>query len=181
MCTLRLTLKEQKLFTFEEMHVHKAHAATSKDMYQWLGSTISYPSSTICNSFHANAFKSPYIPRNYASRTIQWLYSFHLPARTMDTSQYCPFTCEYSIWNVTVAALQFWTADLEPHNLSNVIDCIYTAFFYGDYTQQMWSLPEETLWPLCNHLKWCPWNWTCTGGWRLWEWEWKLQHPNNSQ
>ena len=51
----------------------------------------------------------------------------------------------YSIWNATVTALQFWIAGPEPHILSNVIDWVYTAFFYGDYTQQKWSLPEETI------------------------------------
>ena len=71
----------------------------------------------------------------------------------MDTSQYCPFACEYSIWSAVVAALHFWIADHEPHILSNAIDGVYAAFFYGDFTQQMQNLPEETLWPFCNHLK----------------------------
>ena len=35
--------------------------------------------------------------------------------------------------------------DFKPHILSNAIDQVYTAFFYSDYTQQMQSLPEETL------------------------------------
>ena len=145
MCIPRLTLKEQKIFTFEESHVHKACTATSKDTHQWLGSTISYTSSTIWNSFHANTYKSPYIPRNYASLTIQWLYSFHLPATTIDTSQHWHFAGEYSIWTAAVAGLQFWIADLKPHILSDVIDWVYAAFFYCDYTEQIWSLPEETL------------------------------------
>ena len=63
----------------------------------------------------------------------------------MDTSQYWPFACEYSIWNATVTALQFCLADLEPHLLSNAIDQVYRAFFCSDCTQQMWSLPKETL------------------------------------
>ena len=50
-----------------------------------------------------------------------------------------------SIWNATVAALQFWTADLIPHDLSNAIDQVHTAFFYSEYTQQIQHLPEETL------------------------------------
>ena len=75
------------------------------------------------------------------------IYSFHLhhQASTMDASQYWPFACEYFIWNATVTVLQFWTADLKPQVLSNVIDQVYIAFLYGDYTQQMQSLPEETL------------------------------------
>ena len=63
----------------------------------------------------------------------------------MNTLQYWPFTCEYSIWNATVTALQLWTADFEPHILSNAIDWVYAAFVYGDYTQQIQNLPEETL------------------------------------
>ena len=51
MCTPRLALKEQKIFAFEEMHVQKACAATSKDMHHWLGSTGSNPSSPNWNSF----------------------------------------------------------------------------------------------------------------------------------
>ena len=53
----------------------------------------------------------------------------------MGASQYWPFPSEYSIWNAAVAALQFWTADLEPHVLSNAIDQVYTAFSYSDFTQ----------------------------------------------
>ena len=34
MSTSRLTLKEQKILTFEEMHAQKAHATASKDMCQ---------------------------------------------------------------------------------------------------------------------------------------------------
>ena len=63
----------------------------------------------------------------------------------MEVSQYWSFAHEYSIWNVTVTALQFLTANLKPHILSNVIDEVYAAFFYRDNTQQIWSLPEETI------------------------------------
>ena len=37
---------------------------------------------------------------------------------------------EYSIWNASVAALQFWTADLEAHVVSSVIEQVYNTFFY---------------------------------------------------
>ena len=62
----------------------------------------------------------------------------------MDTTNYWPFAREYSIWNATVRALQFWTADLKPHILSNAIECVYTAFFCSNSAQQLWNLPEET-------------------------------------
>ena len=41
--------------------------------------------------------------------------------------------------------LQFWTADLEPHILSNAIELVYTAFFYSNSAQQLQNLPEEIL------------------------------------
>ena len=48
----------------------------------------------------------------------------------MNVTDYWPLAREYSIWNATVAALQFWTADLEAHVLSSTIEQVYTAFFY---------------------------------------------------
>ena len=39
----------------------------------------------------------------------------------MDATQYWPFAREYSIWNTTVTALQFWMEDLKPHTLSDAI------------------------------------------------------------
>ena len=64
---------------------------------------------------------------------------------TMDATHYWPFPREYSIWNAAVTALQFWTADLKCHILSNAIECIYTAFFYDNSVQQLQNLPEEIL------------------------------------
>ena len=36
-------------------------------------------------------------------------------------------------------------ADLKPHILSNAIDWVYAASFYTDFIQQIWNLPEETI------------------------------------
>ena len=47
----------------------------------------------------------------------------------MDPIDYWIMAREYSIWNAAVAALQFWTADLEAHMLSSVIEQVYKAFF----------------------------------------------------
>ena len=69
----------------------------------------------------------------------------HLQVSTRETLQYLPFVQEYSIWNATVAALQFWMADLEPQILSNAIDWVSAAFFYSDFTHQIWNLLEEIL------------------------------------
>ena len=53
----------------------------------------------------------------------------------MDTTDYWLFAHEYAIWNSTVAALQFWTTDLNPQTLSSATERVYTAFFYSDSAQ----------------------------------------------
>ena len=63
----------------------------------------------------------------------------------MDATHYWPFPREYSIWNATVTALQFWTVDLEPHNLSDAIERVYTAFFCSNSSQQLRNISEEVL------------------------------------
>ena len=124
------------------MCTQKACAATSKDMCQWLESTNSNPSNANWHFIHANSFSYTYIPRNSESSTIP---SFYLHESTMDASQYKPFAWEYSLWNAAVTALQFWTADLKPHVLSNAIDWVYAAFFYSNHAQWIQNLPEEIL------------------------------------
>ena len=47
----------------------------------------------------------------------------------MNATDYWLFVREYSIWNAAVAALQFWTADLELHDLSSTIEQVYNASF----------------------------------------------------
>ena len=61
----------------------------------------------------------------------------------MDTTHYWPFAREYSIWNTTVVALQFWIADFKPHFLSNAIEQVYTTFFCSNSAHQLWNQPEE--------------------------------------
>ena len=69
----------------------------------------------------------------------------------MDTTHYWPFAREYSIWNATVTALQFWTADLEPHILNNAIERVNTAFFCHSSAQHLRNISKEILfghlWP----------------------------------
>ena len=52
---------------------------------------------------------------------------------------------EYSVWNATVAALQFWTADLEAHVLSSTIEQVYNAFFYSTSTHLLCQQSDEIL------------------------------------
>ena len=49
----------------------------------------------------------------------------------MNTTDYWPMASEYSVWNAAVAALQFWTADLEVYVLSSTIEQVYNTFFYS--------------------------------------------------
>ena len=55
----------------------------------------------------------------------------------MNATEYWLFAHKCSIWNDAVAALQFWTADLDPQILSNAIERVYTAFFYSDSAQHL--------------------------------------------
>ena len=66
------------------------------------------------------------IKTHYSSFTIILLTNTIYDCRnsqysTMDVTDYWPMAREYSIWNATVAALQFWTADLKAYVLSSAI------------------------------------------------------------
>ena len=49
----------------------------------------------------------------------------------MNITDYWPMAREYSIWNATIALLQFWRADLDLVTLGNPTDEVYSAFFYS--------------------------------------------------
>ena len=55
----------------------------------------------------------------------------------MDPVNYWLMDREYSMWNATVAALQFWTADLEAHLLSSAIEQVHNKFFYSTSTYML--------------------------------------------
>ena len=63
----------------------------------------------------------------------------------MNITDYWPMAREYSIWNTTVAALQFWTADLEAYVLSSTIEQVYNAFFYSTSTHLLCQQSDEIL------------------------------------
>ena len=52
---------------------------------------------------------------------------------------------EYSVWDATVVALQFWTADLEAHVLSSAIEQVCNAFFYSTSTHLLHQQSHEVL------------------------------------
>ena len=63
----------------------------------------------------------------------------------MNTADYWPMAREYSIWNNTVWALQFWTADLKVHVLSSTIEQVYNTFFYSTSTHLLYQQSDEIL------------------------------------
>ena len=63
----------------------------------------------------------------------------------MNATDYWPMAREYFIWNATVAALQFWTANLKAHVLSNTIEQVYNAFFYTTSMHLLCQQSEEVL------------------------------------
>ena len=63
----------------------------------------------------------------------------------MNTTDYWPMAREYSVWNAAVAALQFWTADLEAHVLSRAIEQVYSVFFYSTSMHLLCQQSDEIL------------------------------------
>ena len=63
----------------------------------------------------------------------------------MNVTDYWPMAREYSVWNAAVAALQFWTADLEAHVLSSPIEQVYNTFFYSTSTHLLCQQSDKVL------------------------------------
>ena len=92
---------------------------------------------------HNNAFQIYYIYQEFFS-TSYWtyIYSIHI---NMDPVNYWLMAREYSIWNAVIAALQFWTANLEAHILSSAIEQVYNVFFYSTSTYMLHQQSDEVL------------------------------------
>ena len=63
----------------------------------------------------------------------------------MDAADYCPMAREYSIWNATIASLQFWTADLDPVILGRAMELVYTTFFYSSSSHTLCQQSDEII------------------------------------
>ena len=63
----------------------------------------------------------------------------------MNVTDYWPMARKYSLWNATVAALQFWTANPEAHVLSSATEQVYNAFFYSTSTHLLCQQSDEVL------------------------------------
>ena len=64
---------------------------------------------------------------------------------TMDAADYWLMAQEYSIWNATIASLQFWTEDLNPVTLGIASEHVYMTFFYTSTSHTLCQQSEETL------------------------------------
>ena len=64
---------------------------------------------------------------------------------SMDATDYWPMAREYSIWNATIASLQFWTEDLDPVTLGRATEHVYTTFFYSPSSHTLHQQSDEIL------------------------------------
>ena len=63
----------------------------------------------------------------------------------MNVADYWLMPREYSIWNATIASLQFWTADLDPVTLGMATEVVYSAFFYSTSTHTLCQQSDKIL------------------------------------
>ena len=63
----------------------------------------------------------------------------------METAEYQPMACKYSIWNAAISSLQFWAEDLDPITLGIASECIYTTFFRTPTSHTLCQLSEDVL------------------------------------
>ena len=63
----------------------------------------------------------------------------------MDTADYWPMVREYSIWNATIASLQFLAEDVDPVTLGRATEHVYTTFFYSPSSHMLCKQSDEIL------------------------------------
>ena len=99
-------------------------------------------------AIQANASKTSiyvaYKFENVINTTIIRFYRT-FTTNTLDAAGYWLMAQEYSIWNATIASLQFWTEDLDPGTLGIASECVYTTFFYTSTSQTLCQQSDETL------------------------------------
>ena len=92
--------------------------------------------------FHNDAFRYHYIYLCKLSIQHPLILFLHM---IMNVADYWPMAIEYLIWHTAVATLQFWTADLKAHVLSNAIEQVYNALFYTTSMHVLHQQSEEVL------------------------------------
>ena len=129
--------------------IHMWHASTlQKNMHldsSWI--IKNHP-----NYFTIMLLSTIYIPQEIFS-TVSSKFVKHSTYTNMNATNYWPLAREYSVWNAAVAALQFWTADLDTHILSNTINQVFNAFFYSTSTHTLSTIWWNIIWSLHDHAK----------------------------
>ena len=64
---------------------------------------------------------------------------------TMETAEYWPMACKYTIWNAAIASLQFWAEDVDLITLGIVSEHVYTTFFWMLTCHTLHQLSEDGL------------------------------------
>ena len=143
---LNSQLQNNSTFSPLQLHAQKVLAHKWKDMHHFLCPTVWIHQAPF-GSLHTHILDTSINPTVYEPSITQWFnspYIYH-HIYIMNATHCWPFASEYLIWNATVTALWFWTADLKPHILSDAIEWVYMAFFYGNSAQQLQNLSEEIL------------------------------------
>ena len=63
----------------------------------------------------------------------------------MDAADYWPMARDHSMWNATIASLQFWTADLDPVTLGRATEHVYATFFYSPSSHTLHQQSDKIL------------------------------------
>ena len=100
-------------------------------------------------SIHTDAFKPIYIPYKIFSDILliplPLEFYRNFTTTTMETAEYWPMACKYTIWNTAITSLQFWAEDLNPIILGIASECIYTTFFWTPTSLTLCQLSEDVL------------------------------------
>ena len=99
-------------------------------------------------AIHADAFiTSIYIANKFENIINTTIIRFYrdFTTLTVDTADYWLMAREYSIWNATIASLQFWMEDLHPVTLGRATEHVYTTFFYSSMSHTLHQQTNETL------------------------------------
>ena len=73
------------------------------------------------------------LPKSISSTVLD----FAVTTFNMTVADYWLMAREYSIWNATIASLQFWAADIDPVILGLATEEVYSTFFYSTPTHTL--------------------------------------------
>ena len=97
---------------------------------------------TSSDAIHDDAFKKK---TNIKQQHNSIVLDFAVTTFNMNVADYWPMAREYSIWNATIASLQFGTADLDPVTLGMATQEVYFTFFYSTSTHTLHQQSDEIL------------------------------------